>query len=71
MVQGWMERIFRYVDMLVILKMLRSEVRGEVWAGDREKRERKEREREHDSALSAHSSIAKMMLKISCSSSTC
>ena len=35
--QGWMERIIRYVEMLVILKMLGSDVTGEVWTGDRKK----------------------------------
>lgn len=39
-----MERIIRLVDVLAALKMLGSEVRGEVWAGDRENKE-KERER--------------------------
>lgn len=38
-----MERIIRIVDALAALKMLGSEVRGEVWTGDRENKE-KERE---------------------------
>lgn len=39
-----MERIIRLGDVLAALKMLGSEVRGEVWTGDRENKE-KERER--------------------------
>lgn len=31
-----MERIIRLGDVLAALKMLGSEVRGEVWTGDRE-----------------------------------